>query len=261
MFEEKLCQIGLTGREAKVYLELLRIGPQAVSVLARRTKLNRSTIYSILTSLSKKGLVGSYVNKNVNYFLASDPNCLIGYLDGKCRTYDYYRTEMLEIIPKFRTLNNTLQNFKKPVVSYFEGIEGVKYVMNDALKTESELLCYLPLHKWLKLSLKDFLLKFKKSRIDEKKMCLRMIVPDREDVRKFLEQDYKNSVNLTQILYLPDENFCKNFDNQINIYDDKVAILHLDSGEEYGVLIQNNEISSMHRAIFEALWKRGMEAI
>jgi len=45
------------------------------------------------------------------------------------------------------------------------------------------------------------------------------------------------------------------FDNEMNIYNDKVALIHLDKGKEYGVIIESKEIADMHRMIFDMAWK------
>ena len=53
---EKIQKIGLSDKEAKVYLYLLTSQGAYPSKVATETRLNRSTVYKILTSLSIKGL-------------------------------------------------------------------------------------------------------------------------------------------------------------------------------------------------------------
>ncbi|MEK7548182.1 MAG: helix-turn-helix domain-containing protein [Patescibacteria group bacterium] len=256
MIEDKLVEIGLTSGESKVYAELLRIGNQGVSVIAKRAKLNRTTTYSILKSLEKKGLVSSCKNGGISFFTANDPNCLVGYVDSQCRVFSYYRDEILSLIPKFRELKG-FYDFKKPIVSYHDGIEGVKYVMYDALSAKSGFCAYLCLHKWLKAGFKDFLINYKNFRIASKKIPLRAIVPDAKEVHKFLAENYKNSpADMTNILYVDASDCFGLFDHQMNIYDDKVAIIHLDKGAEYGVLIQDQKIADMQRIIFDVVWNK-----
>lgn len=254
MLEEKLCQIGLTGGEAKVYLELLKIGAQAVSVIAKRANLNRTTTYSILKSLQKKGFVSVFVNSNVKYFSANDPNCLVAFVDSKCRTYDYFRDEILMMVPKFRALNEVGLLGSKPIVSYYEGTEGVKYLMNDGLKSQGEFLSYWALHKWLESDQKSFMLGFIKERIQNKGIKLHAMAPDTEKVRSFFDM-YRGKENSAEVLYVLDESCWGIFENAMNIYDDKVAIFHLDKGNEYGVLIESKEIAIMQKTIFEIAWK------
>jgi len=89
MLEEKLSKIGFNKKETKVYLELLKIGPQPVSIIAKRLFYNRTSTYSILRGLEKKGVVSNYKNYNLKIFVASDPNALIAYLDSQSKTFEY----------------------------------------------------------------------------------------------------------------------------------------------------------------------------
>lgn len=252
MLEEKLSQIGFSRNECKIYLELLTIGSQPVSIVAKRIGFNRTTAYSILRSLEKKGLVSSYVNRGMKFFVANDPNCLIGYVDRKCKVYDYYRSELLSIIPKFRSLVG-MYSFKKPIVSYYDGVEGVKHVMYDALSAKGDCSAYLCLHKWFKSGMRDFLLEYKDFRIATKKISLKAIVPDAIEVRAFFNENYDKDDRLTDVRYFAGD--CEDiFENEMNIYDDKVAIIHLDRGQEYGVVIQSKEICLMQKGIFQMVW-------
>lgn len=235
-------------------MELLTIGPQPVSVIAKRVSLNRTTGYSILRTLGQKGLVSHCQNNNVRFFVANDPNCLVGFLDSKCRTYDYCRNDILENIPKLRSMMASYA-FKKPIVGYYDGIEGVKHLMYDSLKTKGDFCEYLCLDKWFKSGMKDFVLNYKDFRIATKKIPLRAIVPDTKLVRSFFEENYEKNSPLTKVLYVKKSSSSKMFENCMRIYDDKVAIIHLDKGEEYGVVIQGKEIAAMHKAIFEMAWK------
>lgn len=258
MLEESLCQIGFTRKESIIYLELLKIGPQAVSVIAKRAGLNRSSAYSILKSLVKKGVLSYHNNNKVQYFSSNDPNCLIGYVDRKCQTYDYYRNEILNIVPKFRDLKGSL-TFKSPVISYFEGIEGAKHVMHDALTADGEFLSFIPLEKWLSFGLKDFLLEYKNFRTINKRVKLKTIVPDEVNVKKFFNENYSDFPELTEVLYLRSFFADGVFENQINLYNDKVAIIQLEKGKEYAVIIQSKDIYLMHKALFDLCWKKYQE--
>ncbi|MFA5948380.1 MAG: helix-turn-helix domain-containing protein [Candidatus Gracilibacteria bacterium] len=260
MLGERLCQIGFTKKESNIYLELLKIGPQAVSVIAKRVGLNRSSTYSILKSLIKKGVLSYHKNNRVQYFSANDPNCLIGYVDRKCQTYDYYRNEILNIVPKFRDLKGNF-TFKAPVISYFEGIEGVKHVMHDALTANEEFLSFIPLDKWLSFGLKDFLLEYKDFKMMNNKIKLKVIVPDNNDVKIFFNENYSDFPELTEILYLKDFFGSDIFENQVNVYNDKVAIIQLESGKEYAVIIQSKDIHLMHRMFFELCWKKDKDEL
>lgn len=249
--------MGLSKNEARLYVELLSMGHQPVSVIAKRVGFNRTSTYVILKTLSKKGFVGSYNRSNMKFFVANDPNCLINYVERKCHIYDNCRNDLLMLVPKYRELMNNYA-FRKPVVTYHEGLEGVKYVLYDALNAKSSCFAYLCLHKWFRSGLKEFLLEYKDFRIANKKLPLRAIVPDTPEVRTFFAENYDMDDKLTVVRYLENKKEHDLFENEMNIYDDKVSIIHLERGQEFGVIIQSKEIANMQKGIFQLAWK-GLE--
>ncbi|MEK7673366.1 MAG: helix-turn-helix domain-containing protein [Patescibacteria group bacterium] len=253
MLEERLGQIGLKSREVKIYLELLKIGPQAVSILAKRVGLNRTTAYSVLRCLERKGLVSNFNSNNIKFFSANDPNCLIGFVDEKCKTYDYYREELIKTIPQFRELMSSY-SFKQPIVSHYEGPEGVKFLMYDALKSNN-CYTYFAVHKWRQSGLREFLLQYIDLCILNNKVPLKTLTPDTPEVRAFFNDYYDSSNMLNKFMFVADPGHLPLFENHMIIFDDKVIILHLDRGEEYGILIESKETAQMHRAAFEITWK------
>lgn len=253
MLEEKLIKIGFNKKETKIYLELLKIGPQPVSIVAKRLQYNRTTSYSILRGLERKGLVSSYKNFNLKVFVACDPNSLIAYLDSKSKTFDYYKREFLSLIPKFRAFFKNY-SFKKPIVRYFDGVEGVKHVMYDALSAKSESCAYLCLDKWFQSEMKDFLIEYRQTRISNSKISFRAIVPNMSEARDFMQSYVDDGVEV-DCLYVDSANAESLFTNEMTIYDDKVTILNLTAGEEFGVIIESPEIARMQRSIFSMAWK------
>ncbi|MBL4694484.1 hypothetical protein JKY72_03905 [Candidatus Gracilibacteria bacterium] len=254
LLHEKLKQIGFTDNEAKIYIELLKIGPQGASILAKRAGLNRSTSYSIIKSLVKKGLICSYKSGNVKRYMANDPNVLVAYLDRQQRKFEYNRSQILTAIPYIRSIQSAF-DFRKPVVSYFEGVRGVMHVMYDALEEKDVVFyCYLSIDKWLKFGYEDSLISYKNSRISKKKMKLKALTPDTPEVRAFFDKNYNMNDGYTEVVYVKDRSMWGIFDSEMNIYGDKVALLHFDKGEEYGVMIESREIAAMQRHIFQIVW-------
>ena len=49
--EEKLEQIGLDPKEAKVYLAMLELGETTVARIAQKSKIKRTTAYDLVDSL------------------------------------------------------------------------------------------------------------------------------------------------------------------------------------------------------------------
>ena len=249
MLQEKLCQIGFTENESKVYLELLRIGAQPASTVAKYTGLNRTTVYSVLKALSYKGLVSSYTSKKVKYYVAADPNGLIGYVDRKCKTFDYYRTELLGLVPQFRALGVD-GSFARPVVNFYDGREGVRRLIYESLRSNEPFMAYLSIHKLICREPSEFLIEYRNFRIKQLKLPLKVLVIDTPEVREYLSFERG-----AEVLFVDGEAGGALFEKEFTIFEDKVMIFSLDPGAEYGVVIESRAIAQMQKMVFEITWK------
>ena len=72
MLEQKLTQVGLSVLESKVYSTLIRRSGLLAGTIAKKTNLSRSTVYSILDSLIKKGLISVSYEGRIKYFITED---------------------------------------------------------------------------------------------------------------------------------------------------------------------------------------------
>ncbi|MDP2642643.1 MAG: helix-turn-helix domain-containing protein [Candidatus Peregrinibacteria bacterium] len=248
MLREYLCQIGFTSNESKVYLELLQVGAQPVSLLAKRLSMNRTSVWSLLKSLEQKGIVSSYSSKKILYFVANDPNFLIGYIDRKCRAFDYYREKLISVIPRFRGVTDDFV-FQKPVVSFFDGLEGVKHIIHDFLNAGCEKRGYISLNKgfW---SDRDFSDSFRDALKRKTSKSFKIILPNFDEIKKIFNFNNKN----VEVLCLDKTDFGKLFENEMVIYGDKVCILNFDKGAEYGIVIESPKTADMHKMIFDMVW-------
>lgn len=136
-----LTKIGLSDKEAAVYLALLEIGRASAQELATQSKVKRGTVYTILASLLKQGLV-STAQENVSVkggkqmFYAEDPSNIAELLTEQEHELARTRTEAETHIADLRRLH--LSRGTRPVVRYFEGVETFKYVLKDLATTKHE---------------------------------------------------------------------------------------------------------------------------
>jgi len=122
--------MGLEDREANVYLSLLGTGPSRASLVAKRTRIERSVVYKVLGRLVDKKFVNYYVRENRRYFQAKDPMELTGLLEERKKRFE-------EALPE-------LQKMKKPVseeikAEVFRGREGIVALLNDILREVGDL--------------------------------------------------------------------------------------------------------------------------
>ena len=70
-------KLGLSDKEAHVYLSLLEHGTSSVRSLAASTKLNRGTTYDILKKLREVGLASFFHKNTKQHFVAEDPEKIL----------------------------------------------------------------------------------------------------------------------------------------------------------------------------------------
>ena len=73
---KSLNTIGISEKEQQIYVVLLDSGITSVSELSLLTKVKRTTLYSNLEQLKKKGLVSEITSQNKKYFQALNPRGL-----------------------------------------------------------------------------------------------------------------------------------------------------------------------------------------
>lgn len=232
-----LTNLGLTDKEAKVYLSCTEIGTGVVSDIAHKAGINRVTTYDILEKLSQRGMVSFYTKKKIKYFSSIAPENLL-------EEFEKRTSDLRSSLPKFKTLTGEINH---PRIRYFEGLEGIKAIYADTLSSKSEILNYSNSHEirkqWPTYD-QDYVAKRA-----EKQIHLRGISPKDKagETVQSHDQEFFREMRL-----IPSDQF--DFTNEINIYDDKVAIISF-KDELIGMIIESIEIANSQRAIFNMCWQ------
>ena len=239
----ELIQLGLTPEEAKVYLATLELGGSYASNIARKAGLNRASCYHTLNNLKKKGLLSSFNKGKILWFNAEHPEKLIRIEEEKLQ-------KAQTLIPQLLSITNSLT--LKPKIRFYEGTEGVKEIFGDILKTKDELLGYTNL-KALGDLFQDYFKKYCHKKI-EKKIKTRNIAPQTGEGVDILENYYPKNYdqNLVEILLVNKDEFY--FENDISIYENKVAVVSLNPEEVMGIIIESPTLAKSMRSIFNLAW-------
>ena len=132
MYEKILNDTGLTKGEARVYLSLLKIGESTVGPIAKEANVSLSKIYEILQNLVKKGLVSSIIKNNTKYFLATDPERIIEYLETKKQDIIRSEDKIKEILPLLKSQKE--KKDRRNIATLFEGTKGIKTFYESILR-------------------------------------------------------------------------------------------------------------------------------
>lgn len=119
----ELARIGLSEKEAAVYLAALKLGPATVQELAKNAGVNRATAYLLLDTLALRGLVSTLVKGKKRSFAAESPERFLALLRTQREELDIRETEFSKALPALLGLFN--REGVRPQVRYLEGKQGL----------------------------------------------------------------------------------------------------------------------------------------
>lgn len=136
VFEKELQKLGLSDKEAKVYLAALELGPQPVQDIARKAGVNRATTYVMIEGLTKRGLVTSFERGKKRLFNAETPDRLLSLIRVKEREIEEQEREFLQVLPQLRAILSS--SSEQPRVRFFEGAEGLRAIREEIIATQAK---------------------------------------------------------------------------------------------------------------------------
>jgi sugar-specific transcriptional regulator TrmB len=246
MHDQFLQNIGLTPDQIAIYLSLLKTGAAPVRKIIPEAKIKRGLAYKVIDQLIELGLVEKKEEDGkVTLFAPSHPERLKKMLQEKEESLKTTSSALSEVLGKLSSEFNLISG--KPNVQFFEGLAGIEEVLDDSLYAKSEIYSYADLEsieKYIKVINKKYVEKREKFGIKKKGIVL-----DTDFNRKFL-QDYHTDITDTKLI----KSAAVPFQTVMQIYDNKISYMTLTDKEMIGVIIEDKNISTMHKNIFEYLW-------
>ena len=130
MLQQVLQNLGLSDKEAKVYLALLELGPSSAYEISKKTGIHHSTVYMEAESLRKKSLVSIYEQSKKIKYVAEPPLTLNMVIDKTKKELENKEKNLKLNLTELNTL--FMANQDKAVVRFYEGREGLEALENDA---------------------------------------------------------------------------------------------------------------------------------
>jgi HTH-type transcriptional regulator, sugar sensing transcriptional regulator len=104
MFVNDIERLGLTEKEAKLYVTSLRIGPSSMQTLAAKSHIDRGTAYHVAKTLRQKGLFHQISGGKRPLFGVTDPQQFFSYVEEQKRQADAHYEAMQEVIGDLKSL-------------------------------------------------------------------------------------------------------------------------------------------------------------
>lgn len=243
---EQLTKLGLSRKEAAVYLATLELGePAGVSTISKKAGINRTTAYDILEVLVKKGIVVSNNGKNSNrFFRAQPPEQLVEYLKEENLRLTKMIDEAKNILPELKSHHRALSG--RPKIYFYEGEEGLIRVYEETLKSTENIRCFASVETKQGTIPWYFPMYYK--RRTARNIFVRALFPDSPKDRERHLND-KNEMRESRLL--PKSKL--DFTPEINFFDNKIMIA--DWKEKLGIIIESKEIANVFKQTFELAWE------
>jgi hypothetical protein len=223
---------------------VLELGGSSVSAIANKAEVNRVGCYHTLDKLVKLGVIDSLTKNNIKHFVVESPEVLVAQHEERLR-------KARRLLPELLSITNSLAY--KPRIQYYEGLTGLKRILEGTLSATDEVLGYTNLEAVPRVFRKDYLEEHARKML-AKNVKTRMLSPYSEAALQYLDIHYPAGFDhrLVEVLFVNPEEFI--FEYEIRIYDTKVAILSLNPKELIGLLIESPAYAKTQRSVFNLAW-------
>jgi sugar-specific transcriptional regulator TrmB len=250
MYKDIFTQLGLSSNEAIVYEFLLKQGKTTAGAIIKKTPLKRGVVYNALADLSKKGLVSEGKKQKVAYFSPNHPEKLRENLENQknqlIKAENTLEANLPTIISDFNLVSN------RPGVRYFEGIKGMTKILEDNLKSNTDIYTFIDSQT---LEQDKKFREIEKYYIEKRKqigLLKKIIDIDSPQTREFYnnaDADYKK---ITEVKFI--KKGVNPFSAGIQIYDNKISYQIYNNNTLISVLIEDRNIYIMQKILFEYIW-------
>ena len=227
--EEVLSNLGFSANEIKVYLALNDHGSAKAGKISKLAKIDRSSCYNALKSLTEKGLASYVLIGSIKWFQATGPKRLLDYVKEQ-------EDDVKSILDDLQARHKAAKI--EGQVRLFKGIKGVKTIFLDMIRTGKDNFVFGSEGQFSK-RMPEFARQFerlKKENCIKTKLILRKgrkeIGSKTSDYRHL---DVEESTAVT------------------NIYGDKIAII-IWTDEPEGIIIENKAAANAYKSYFNVLW-------
>lgn len=246
----QLEDMGLSEKEAKVYVASLMLGPATVQQIANQADIKRVTTYVILESLSNLGLVGQASHGKKTYFTAEEPVSLQGLLDKKEREIADQKEAFKAFLPDLESLKSIPA--ETPTVKYYDTIEGLRtavgaFFLSAAVNKTETLYGFSDVDK-----VKEFFPNIAKPKGNPARiqagLHTRLIYTSSEGPT-YKAHDLESN---RESRHIPSDKYP--IQGDLSLAGDLTLFLSLDGDHPFGVSIKSAAVASAMRTLFDLAW-------
>jgi len=234
--ENALHYLGLSEKEAKVYLALLQLGKGSAPAISIRSGIKKPTTYVILDELRMKGLVTLIPRAKKVLYVAESPR--------KLQTEQREKEEIIsEKMPELLAIYNAQE--EKPNVKFYQGKQNVADLYKEIMNSD-ELRVYGSIES-IDQGIYDELIDYGQRKIKKNKTRIREIIqPNAKSLAyaKRVTSEYHKIKIAPKNISLPTDNI---------IFENKLAIFSYKT-QPMVVVIESSDVVETYKGMFEMVW-------
>lgn len=242
----QLMRFGLSAEEARIYLLLQAKGDRTALGISRELHLGRTKVYRILDKLSVKGLIRQKLASRGLEFTATEPKqieLLIAEKEAETKS-------LRSLLPGLINQLTPQTDPGRSQVLYYHGVEGLKQVTWNSLKTRNTLRIY-------EIANMDAFLDHKFSEEVRREFTRRKIyIRELTNLKKL--EDWTDETELVTKFWLARHISPKDLQIKFEtmIYNDVYCMYIYEKKEIFCVEIYNSDLAQMQKQIFDYLWEK-----
>lgn len=236
---EALQNLGLSEKEAQVYVALLKLGRGSAYAIAGESGLKKPTTYVILGELMKKGLANKMPRMRKQMFVPKPPDELFALAEERISISKSVLPQLMALIERGK---------KKPQTLFFEGMKSVREVFFQQARRMAgrELVGFYAYVE--NLPEVDLFAREYHKELARRDVRIRGFVPDHPAEVWYRKTDAEQK---RTIKVVPFEEYSS--DISVDIGDEH--IMFFAPRDMQVTLIENERIAKTMRQFFEMLWK------
>lgn len=240
--EEALRELGLSNKEATLYMLLLSHPRQTAQELANRSAITRTNVYRLLDLMEARGLV-TFEDNPIRRYCTAEPQALQKLLRDQQQHLQQAANTLSSAMPRFRA--QYALSLDKPGVFHMAGAEGFERLLLDMISSKTEVLLVasneVPTDQMTLSRFRELLADRKHAGVHT-----RALFHDGAHHERIHQEFYERGIDTRFVGDTP-------FDGEVVMYEDTVAFTVYKPSLVVTVLT-NTPIAHTMRLLFEQVW-------
>jgi len=237
---------GLNVKDIEIYLDIYKHGQSFASSVSHRTGIDRTTVYSVIKRLLKRGVIAQTRINDVSAYLAVSPEVFVNGIDSDIEDLIARKKVANLFVEEMKTVAKS--SFNKPKIRIYEGEQAIINLYEETLEKDDLQKAFISLTT-LPENLKKFLRKRYVGLKLKKGVFSKVLVGETKFSNKYKSWD-SHSNRETRIV----KSHPFNLHSEIMLFGGrKVAIIDFHK-QPYGMVISSETLYKTVDGLFDFVW-------